>query len=450
MEKLAIGEIIEIETGALTVKFTPLLATPPTLTTTFPVVAPAGTDVAMLVALQLVTVAVVPLKVTVLVPCVAPKFVPVIVTAVPTGPEVADRLAMLGVGITVKFTPLLAAPLTLTTTFPVVAPAGTDVAMLVALQLVTVAVVPLKVTVLVPCVAPKFVPVIVTAVPTGPEVADRLAMIGVVDAATVKFTPLLATPPTLTTTFPVVAPAGTDVAMLVALQLVTVAVVPLKVTVLVPCVAPKFVPVIVTAVPTGPEVADRLAMIGVVDAATVKFTPLLATPPTLTTTFPVVAPAGTDVAMLVALQLVTVAVVPLKVTVLVPCVAPKFVPVIVTAVPTGPEVADRLAMLGVGITVKFTPLLATPSIVTTTFPVVAPAGTDVAMLVALQLVTVAVVPLKVTVLVPCVAPKFVPVIVTAVPTGPEVADRLAMLDVGGLTPREKGEDCVMPSAFAIA
>jgi hypothetical protein len=162
---------------------------------------------------------------------------------------------------------------------------------------------------------------------------------------TVKLTPLLATPPTVTTTFPVVAPVGTDVARLVALQLVTVAAVPLNVTVLVPWVDPKLVPVIVTAVPTGPEVGDRLVMLGADD--TVKLTPLLATPPTVTTTFPVVAPVGTDVARLVALQLVTVAAVPLNVTVLVPWVDPKLVPVMVTAVPTGPEVGDRLVMVGV-------------------------------------------------------------------------------------------------------
>src|ERR1700731_4648452 len=294
----------------VTMKFTPLLDTPPTLTTTFPVVAPVGTEVARLVALQLVTVAVVPLNVTVLVPCVDPKFVPVIVTAVPTGPEGVDKLVMLGVGDTVKLTPLLGTPPTVTTTFPVVAPAGTEVARLVALQLVTVAVVPLNVTVLVPCVDPKFVPVIVTAVPTGPAFGERLVMPGV----TVKFTPLLGTPPTVTTTFPVLAPLGTEVARLVALQLVTVAVVPLNVTVLVPCVDPKFVPVIVTGVPTGPEVVDRLVIVGAGGGVvTVKFTPLLGTPPTVTTTFPVVAPAGTEVARLVALQLVTVAVVPLNV-----------------------------------------------------------------------------------------------------------------------------------------
>ena len=50
--------------------------------------------------------------------------------------------------------------------------------------------------------------------------------------------------------------------------------------------------------------------------------------------------------MLVPLQLVGVAAVPLNVTVLVPCVAPKFVPVIVTEVPTAPDVGFRLVMLG--------------------------------------------------------------------------------------------------------
>ena len=54
--------------GTVTVNAEPLLATPPTVTTTLPVVAPVGTVVAMLVALQVVIVAAVPLKVTVLVP----------------------------------------------------------------------------------------------------------------------------------------------------------------------------------------------------------------------------------------------------------------------------------------------------------------------------------------------------------------------------------------------
>ena len=62
--------------------------------------------------------------------------------------------------------------------------------------------------------------------------------------------------------------------------------------------------------------------------------------------------------MLVALQLVGVATIPLNVTVLVPCVAPKFVPVIVTEVPTVPEFGLRLVIFGfVAVTVKLTPLL---------------------------------------------------------------------------------------------
>ena len=53
--------------GKVTVKRIPLLGTPPTVTTTLPEFV-AGTITAILVALQLLTVAMVPLKVTLLVP----------------------------------------------------------------------------------------------------------------------------------------------------------------------------------------------------------------------------------------------------------------------------------------------------------------------------------------------------------------------------------------------
>jgi hypothetical protein len=86
--------------------------------------------------------------------------------------------------------------------------------------------------------------------------------------------------------------------MLVALQLVGVAAVPLNA--MVPGEAPKFEPLIVTEVPTGPEFGLRLVMLGA--EATVKSTPLLGTPPTFTSTFPVVAPAGTGAVMLVLVQ----------------------------------------------------------------------------------------------------------------------------------------------------
>jgi hypothetical protein len=83
---------------------------------------------------------------------------------------VIDKLVMLGAGTTVKLTPLLFTPFTETTTFPVVAPAGTVAAMVVTLQLVTLAAVPLNETVLLPCVEPKVVPVTVIEAPTAPVV----------------------------------------------------------------------------------------------------------------------------------------------------------------------------------------------------------------------------------------------------------------------------------------
>jgi hypothetical protein len=153
---------------------------------------------------------------------------------------------------------------------------------------------------------------------------------------------LLATPETVTTTFPVVAPVGTGTTMLVALQLVGVPAVPLNFTVLLPCVDPNVVPVTVMDAPTTPYVGDRLVIFG----ATVKLIPLLAAPDTVTTTFPVVAPLGTGTWILVELQLVGVPVVPLNCTVLVPWDDPKFLPVIVTEAPTGPEVGDKLVILG--------------------------------------------------------------------------------------------------------
>jgi hypothetical protein len=74
---------------------------------------------------------------------------------------------------------------------------------------------------------------------------------------------LLTTPPTVTVMYPFDAPLGTVVEMLVELQLVGVAViVPSNFTMLVPCVEPKFVPVIVSAVPTGAIFGETLVIVG--------------------------------------------------------------------------------------------------------------------------------------------------------------------------------------------
>ena len=86
-----------------------------------------------------------------------------------------------------------------------------------------------------------------------------------------------------------------------------------------------------------------------------------------------------------------------------------------------------LMMLSGGtVTVKATPLLVPPGVVTVTLPVVAPTGTVAVRLVAeLNVTLVAAVPLKLTVL-PLVKP--VPASATLVPTGPLVG--LKLVSVG--------------------
>src|SRR5260370_13542633 len=93
-------------------------------------------------------------------------------------PVMADRLLITGASTAVNDPPLLACPFTVTTTLPVVAPAGTGTTIEVALQLVGVAVVPLNVTVPRPYSGPSFVPETVTCFPTAPEVGDKLLMLG--------------------------------------------------------------------------------------------------------------------------------------------------------------------------------------------------------------------------------------------------------------------------------
>ena len=222
-----------------TVKFVPLLATPATVTTTLPEVAPEGSGTVMLVSLQIAPVATVPLNEALLVPCVEPKFDPVIVTDAPTGADVGLTLVMAGGGITMKFTPLLATPLTVTTTGPVVAPLGTNVVIFVEVQLNAADATPLNETSGAPWGERKLVPVIVTELVTRPEVGFRPVMPGG-GAVTMKFTPLLLNPPeSVTVTGPVGAPGGTGTVILVSLQLTGVPNAPLNVTMLVPWRVPK-------------------------------------------------------------------------------------------------------------------------------------------------------------------------------------------------------------------
>lgn len=179
-----------------------------------------------------------------------------IVTAAAIEPLVGDTERINGV--TVKLIPEDALPLTVTTTFPVVAAVGTAQTILVLDHDEHVADVPLNVTVELPWLDPNPVPVRVTDVATGPLDTDRLTRFGV----TVNVTELLTPFVVVTTTPPVVAPDGTVTPMAVADQEVTVSAAPFRVAVLLPWEDPKFVPLIVKLDPIFPEVADRLEIAG--------------------------------------------------------------------------------------------------------------------------------------------------------------------------------------------
>lgn len=119
--------------------------------------------------------------------------------------------------------------------------------------------------------------------------------------------------PTVTEIFPVVAPIGTVVVMLVAVLALTLAIVPLNLTTLFTGVVLKFVPVIITVLLKGPLKGVKLMMVGGGTMVTVKSATLVAVlPPTVTVIFPVVAPEGTEVVMLVAVLAITLVMVPLN------------------------------------------------------------------------------------------------------------------------------------------
>ena len=109
----------------------------------------------------------------------------------------------------------------------------------------------------------KFVPVMVTLVPMGPEVGAKLVMVGVTGTDTTKLVVLVPIwQLTWTLIGPVVAPPGTVVVMLVAVLAVTVAATPLNLTMLFPGTGSKLVPVMVTDVPGMPEMGEKEEIVG--------------------------------------------------------------------------------------------------------------------------------------------------------------------------------------------
>jgi hypothetical protein len=97
------------------------------------------------------------------------------VIGVPDTPLFTEMLEIFGLGTTVNETPELDAELLVTTTLPVDAVEGTVATIVVEFQLVVVAVNPLKVTL---PDEPKLYPLIVTEAPTGPDVGERLRIVG--------------------------------------------------------------------------------------------------------------------------------------------------------------------------------------------------------------------------------------------------------------------------------
>lgn len=86
--------VILLRWAVVTVKSDVLVAVPPGVVTLMrPVVAPVGTVAVILVAELTMKVAVTPLNLTEVAPV---KFVPLIVTVVPTGPDVGENEVMVG------------------------------------------------------------------------------------------------------------------------------------------------------------------------------------------------------------------------------------------------------------------------------------------------------------------------------------------------------------------
>lgn len=309
---------------------------------------------------------------------------------------------------------LIVMPLTVRVIGPVAAPEGTEVVILVDEDAVTVAEIPLKVTELLAGVVLKFVPEMVTVAPSAPLAGVNPVKVGV--GATVKlFVLKIVMPFRVKEILPVVAPIGTVVVILVAVEAVTVAATPLKVKMLSSGIALKFEPLIMTVAPTAPLPGLKLAIEGV--GETLKLDPVVIVIPfTFMEMGPEVAPDGTLVAILDVVEVVTEANVPLNDTV---GMVMKFVPVIVTTVPTAPLVGLKPVTVGEANTVKLAALeMVTPLTVIEILPVVAPAGTLAVMLLVVDAVTVADVLLNFTTLFAGVVLKFVPEIMTVALTAP--------------------------------
>ena len=231
------------------------------------------------------------------------KFVPLIVTDVPTGPEVGENELMVGLGgvVTSKLLELVAVPLgVVTRILPSVAPDGTVAVILVEEFTVNEAETLLNVTLL---TLTKFDPLIVTEVPTGPDPGENELIVGAGGEVTSKLLELVAVPPgVVTRIFPSVVPDGTVAVILVDEFTVKDADTLLNETADVLKSLPlKLVPLMMTEVPIGPEDGEKEPIVGAgTEVVTEKLDRLEPVPPDAVTLIgPDVAPEGTVAVILV-------------------------------------------------------------------------------------------------------------------------------------------------------
>jgi hypothetical protein len=270
------------------------------------------------------------------------KFVPVIVTVAPTVPLPGEKLLIV-VGpaeVALKLLLLQAVSLGVFTLIqPLSAPPGTVAVICVSDTTVKLAGTRKKVTVVAPL---RFVPVIVTAVPIVPPAGVNELMCGV----TVKLAADAAEPKELVSVIgPLVAPLGTLALNCVSeMAHIVVAGVPLKLT---PVVPVKFAPFSVTVQPADPLPGEKLLIVGTPAESTVNGVPLKLQPVpqgVVTLSEPVEAPPGTVEVICVSEPTLKLAAARLKATRVAPL---KFVPVIVTVVPSGPLLGVKELIPGV-------------------------------------------------------------------------------------------------------
>src|ERR1017187_4980354 len=161
------------------------------------------------------------------------------------------------------------------------------------------------------------------------------------------------------------------------------------------------VPVAANGVTLAGKVSGTLTVDGfaedvnVMPNETVKTGPVAVIPATVTVTAPVIAFGGTTATICELVQLLAVAGTPPTSTTLLLWVAPKPLPLMVTGVPTTPELGETLVIATTKETVNVIELLVTPVLLTVSGPLVEE-GTVTSINASLQLCTPAVTPLNET------------------------------------------------------